>query len=335
MRFAVAAAVLALAVVSALVVYLVFSNDSGGGAATVIAPSTPTPVVATPTPLPSTWLAGVRPPTGGEAMLISCLDANHDGRLDSADGPQLAGLDIALVKGEGCVDPAHNGDFYAGPPSDPASFSCDAPHPPLLVVAVASAGSNLLDASGGESIGLLDIVNEVRRRSAEAGVGTQLVLATSAIFGAEPAQTSMEHWMAHYVAGRLATMPCLRAVMIGHSHGGVNVTSVTAALDDRYADRLFGVMIDRTTALYDRNATEFPSRVPLLNIYQLNEGWHGQKLNLPNVVNADESAERAPIAPSEGGGGIALVSHKTLDDAPAVQRRVEDAVMAWAIRPGR
>jgi len=331
MKFAVPVAALALAAASALVVYLVFSNSAGGSGdgAAIIAPHTTTPVAATATPVPSTWLAGLRAPHGGEAILISCLDANGDGRLNAGDRPQLAGLDIALVAGEACVDPAHHGDFYAGPPSDAASFSCDAPRAPLLIVAVAAAATNLLDTSAGESLGLLDIVNAVEQRAADAGIGTQLVLASSAIIGADPAQTSMERWLTAYLAGRLGTIPCLRAVLIGHSHGGVTVTSVAAALDARYAGRLFGVIIDRTTALYDRNATEFPSQVRILNVYQLNEGWHGQKLDLPNVVNDDESAARAPIAPSDGGGGLGLVSHKTLDDAPAVQRRVEDAVVAW------
>jgi len=121
----------------------------------------------------------------------------------------------------------------------------------------------------------------------------------------------------------------MRAVLFGHSHGAVNVTSITAALDDAYGDRLFGVLIDRTVALYDRNATEYPSRTELLNIFQLNEGWHGNHIDLPNVVNYDASLERAPIALSDGGGAPALISHKTLDDSPSIQRRIEDAIMAW------
>jgi hypothetical protein len=39
------------------------------------------------------------------------------------------------------------------------------------------------------------------------------------------------------------------------------------------------------------------------------------------------------VAPSDGGGGLALVSHKTLDDAPRVQQQIEDAVMAWLTSP--
>ncbi len=83
------------------VVYLVFANSAGGsGDGTVlIVPYTPTPVAADRDPGAATWLAGLGAANGGEAMLISCLDANSDGRLDGDDRPQLEGLDIALSRG--------------------------------------------------------------------------------------------------------------------------------------------------------------------------------------------------------------------------------------------
>jgi hypothetical protein len=90
------------------------------------------------------------------------------------------------------------------------------------------------------------------------------------------------------------------------------------------------VLIDRTNVLYDRPATEIPSLIPLLNVFQTNEGWHGNVYGSDNIANVDESTERAPIAPSDGGGdGLALVSHKTLDDSLPVQQRIVDAVMTW------
>ena len=95
---------------------------------------------------------------------------------------------------------------------------------------------------------------------------------------------------------------------------------------------MFGVMVDRSTVLYDRWATDWPHRTPLLNVYQLNEGWHGVALGFPNVVDVDDSAEVAPVAPSDGGGPPARVTHKTLDDSPGAQRVIVDAIMAWATR---
>jgi hypothetical protein len=70
----------------------------------------------------------------------------------------------------------------------------------------------------------------------------------------------------------------------------------------------------------------------LLNVFQLNQGWHGVALPQANVYNIDQSYERAPIALSDGGGDIAPVGHKTLDDAPGVQRIIVDAVMTWLTR---
>ena len=131
----------------------------------------------------------------------------------------------------------------------------------------------------------------------------------------------------------MSEMPCLRTVLVGHSHGGVTVTSIATALEDRFPGRMFGAVIDRTIALYDRDAEELPVATPLLNLFQLNEGWHGVAIDLPNITNVDESGERAPVAPSDGGGGLALVSHKTLDDAAAVQQRVVDGVIAWLTAP--
>ena len=332
MKVAVPAVIALLAAVSALVVYLAFVNSARSdarNAAVLIPTRTSTPAPPTATPFPSTWIDGLHAGGGGEAILISCQDANHDGRVNGADASDFAGLDIALVPGQACVAPERHRDVYAGPPSDATSFGCDAYKPPLLIVAIASAGSDLFDTSGGESMGLLALVNELQERATDARFAAQLVLSTSAVYGADAAQTSMERWIAHDLARRLDAAPCLRAVLIGHSHGGVTVTSVAAALDERYGARMYGVLIDRTTALYDRNAAEFPSRARVLNVYQLNEGWHGHPLDLANITNIDESAERAPIALSDGGGAPALVSHKTLDDAPAVQRRIVDVVMAW------
>jgi hypothetical protein len=336
MKFASDTAVVIVAAVSAAVLYLVFANGAGGSSTvTAIIPThTPAPAEPTPTPLPVTWTDGLETSRGGEPIEISCLDRNGDGRLNAADGGldgggDLAGLDIPLVAGQACKDAEHQRDFYAGPPSDPSNYNCDAPKPPVLIVSAASAGSNLLDPTSGESMGLLDIVRALQQRLSDEGTASDTILATSAVFGADLPQTRMEQWLEHEISQRLDAMPCLRAVIMGHSHGGVTVTSVTAALDDRYSARMFGVTIDRSTALYDRNATEMPAKTEIFNVFQLNEGWHGEKIDLPNFANLDASTARAPVAPSDGGGGLALVSHKTLDDAPMVQTAIEDAVMSW------
>jgi pimeloyl-ACP methyl ester carboxylesterase len=294
---------------------------------------TPTPTQTAPqrarANLPRTWPRGLRTSNTRRAILVACLDHNLDGHINADDSPQYAGLDIH-APGIACVGEGVTSDYYAGPPSDPATYTCTAPKRPLLIVAIGGAGTDLLNAPEGESLGLLDIVNDLQARATATGISTLPVLTSSAITGAEPGQTSMERWLAHDVAARLDATPCLRAVIIGHSHGAVTVSSVTAALDRRYSARLYGVLIDRSTVLYDRFATDYPAKTPLLNVFQLNEGWHGEPFHFPNAIDVDASAETAPIAPSDGGGPPARVTHKTLDDSPAAQHLIEDAIMQWA-----
>lgn len=197
---------------------------------------------------------------------------------------------------------------------------------------IGSAGTNLLDPSAGESTGLFAVINDIRDRADDAGISTLPILTTAAIFGADPPQINMEKFLAHEIGRRLGELPCLRAVLIGHSHGGATVTAVSAALDAAYGDRVYGVLLDRSTVLYDRVETEMPVRTKLLNVYQLNQGWHGVPLEAPNVYNIDQSYEYAPRALSDGGGDPEVVGHKTLDDAPGTQRIIADAVVDWLRR---
>jgi pimeloyl-ACP methyl ester carboxylesterase len=331
MRALVLAGLFLVAAAAAVILFSTFplSSPTADTVSAGLPTHTPSPAVPKPTPEPHTWIDGLETSKHGVATLISCLDLNGDGEIDDSDSSAFDGLAIPLVADKACIDPAQHRDFYVGDPSDAAGYSCDAKKPPLLIVAIGSAGTDLYDLTMGESLGVLHMVNLLQQKTTEQGIATTPILAGSAIAAADEPQTRMEEWLTHDIEQRLDAMPCLRAVMIGHSHGGVTVTSVAAALDAAYADRVFGVLIDRTIALYDRPATEMPTSIPLLNFYQLNEGWHGVPLNLPNVTDIDESTERAPVAPSDGGGGLAIVSHKTLDDATPVQQRVVDGVMAW------
>ena len=285
--------------------------------------------------LPVSWMAGLQPAGAGEAVQLSCLDADAsgdaDGMLSAADNPEYGELQITLDPEKACQDPERQRDYYAGLPSDGGLYVCGAQPAPALVVAIGSAGTNLLDPSSGESTGLLALINDIRARADDAGISTLPIISTAAIFGGDSPQNSMEKFLSQEIGRRLGELPCLRAVLIGHSHGGATVTAVTAALDERYADRVFGVLLDRSTVLYDRPETEMPARTKLLNVYQLNQGWHGVPLALPNVYNIDQSYEYAPRALSDGGGDPEPVGHKTLDDSPGVQRIIADAVVNWLI----
>jgi hypothetical protein len=118
-------------------------------------------------------------------------------------------------------------------------------------------------------------------------------------------------------------------VLIGHSHGGVTVTSIASALEDEFGDRMLGVLVDRSNILYDRAAGEIPDVTRIINVFQTNEGWHGEPLRQPNVTDIDASDATAPIAPHDGGGGAGIVTHRSLDDSPAVQARIMEEILAW------
>lgn len=318
-----------VAAAAAGVILFVFADETDAPHEALLgATPAPTVVVPTPTPLPATWPDAIEGLGDHRVQLLNCLDRDRDGTIGPAEGGP-PGVTLRLDPARTCVDPDRHADYLS---SGPAA-GCDGGPAPLLIVAVASAGSDLLDATEGESLGLIDIVNRLHARVGEAGIATQLIVTAPAIAGAaELPQTGMERWIAADLRERLSAAPCLRVVMIGHSHGGATVTSVLAALDAAYGARMLGVLIDRTVVLYDRPAAEMPVDAQLLNFFQTNEGWHGERIDAPNVVNFDESGEVAPVAPSDGGGGAAVVTHKTLDDSIGVQMRVTEAVMAWLTR---
>jgi alpha-beta hydrolase superfamily lysophospholipase len=273
------------------------------------------------------WMARLAPPVIGDAVPIPCFDANRDLHLDGEDSPALLGLDIVLVNEKGCLPPMARREWFAA-----NSPVCNAAAPrAALIVAVGGGGTDLLDTNEGVSAGLIAIVNGIRAYAASARVTAGVLLTTSAIKAADMPQTRLEEWLAHDLARRLDAAPCLRVALAGHSHGAVVITSVLARLEDRYSDRLYGVLLDRSLLYYDRAAAEFPSAAAILNVFQTNEGWHGEPLITANVTNLDMSSATAPREPRDGPEPIVGVAHSTLDDAPAVQSAVVSHVVAWLL----
>jgi hypothetical protein len=281
-----------------------------------------------PTPVPATWFAALDHPPDGAPVLLSCLDADGDGQLTGNDDARFDGMALALDPAKSCTDAHAHADFYA----DETPVDCDDGARVVLLVLVGGGGTDLLQASIGESIGMVHILDSVRTRLSDGGLAVRTILASPAVFGGVPPQGTMERYLTAEVGRRLDASPCLEAVILGHSHGGVTVTDVTAALEGRASGRMFGVLLDRSSVLYDGDADTMPQTTPILNVYQLNEGWHGVAIDQPNVTNVDESLEYAPLAPTDGGNGLARVSHKTLDDATGARHRIEDAIVAWAMR---
>ena len=300
------------------------------GAVAIVSLATATAAVPTPAPTPplGTWLEGLHNAPAGDPVLLSCLDADGDLRLTGDDDARFDGLDLPLDPAKSCTNARTHADFFA----DDAPVDCDANTRAMLLVVVGGGGTDLLQAKDGESVGLLTVLNEARPRIEDRGTPVRFILAAPAIFGGVPAQGTMERYLTAEIGRRLDASPCLDLAIIGHSHGGVTVTAVTAALEDRYAGRMLGVLVDRSAVLYDGDPDAIPATTPILNVFQLNEGWHGTAVDRPNYTNVDESPAYAPFAPSDGSSGMGRVSHKTLDDASDAQAHIMTAIVAFAAR---
>lgn len=281
------------------------------------------------------------PPPDGSTVLVSCLDTNQDGRIDVADAsPSVPDLDgdgftgdaagvlaqVDLPLGAGaCAQPDLGADVAFGLTDGPRDCALG---PAALIVGIGGSGTNPRDLNQGVSQGIKTMALEAKAEIERAGGVAQVIYAGSAIEGTLRPHPAAERWLAAVVGERLRQSPCLRAVLIGHSYGGVTATSVAAALEDRFPGRVLAVPFDRATQLYGRPDPPLPRLAPVLNIFQLNEGWHGRPLWGANIVNVNASSAVAPVDGFTG-GPLRTVRHTTLDDAPALQRRAVAAVVTF------
>jgi hypothetical protein len=330
-EIAIAAVVAAVAV--GVIVFVFADSGDAPQQSSLAAGATSVAPTAVATPAEPTWVDGLRVRYGvAEPVVLSCY-AGDDDRITSSDGvPVPPRVDIALIPDAACQNRGGRADWYDGAPSDPSSYACRADQAPLRIIAVGGGGTDLLDPTSGESTGFLPVVNGIQERASAAGISNRVTLSAAAVFDvATDAQAAMEQWLTASVRAELEALPCARVVILGHSHGGATVTQVTAALDEAHGERMLGVLVDRTIALYDRPVDEWPELTRILNFFQLNEGWHGILIDRANVTNFDESAETAPVPSLGGEGPVGTVDHTTLDDSPVVQQRIIDAVMAWVL----
>jgi hypothetical protein len=331
MRFVGTALSLVVAVLAAGVIAFTFADETAAPESTTLAftrvPPTASPTPAK-TPIPRTWLDGIGPmPFGRGPVLLTCLDRDRNGALDGSDDLLFFGIELELSPEDACVNPIAHADYYDA--VSPPGFGCASAQRPVYLVVIGGGGSDLLDASQGDSIGLISVTRALRAQADAANVNIALTLSSGAVIGAEMAQTSLEELLALHLTGRLTALPCALAVLIGHSHGGVTVTTLTSALENRFGERMLGVIVDRSNVLYDRPAENMPVTTPIINVFQMNEGWHGVPIEQANVTNVDASSEIAPIAPADGGGGPARVTHRSLDDSGAVQARIVAEIIGW------
>jgi hypothetical protein len=139
----------------------------------------------------------------------------------------------------------------------------------------------------------------------------------------------METWIAHAVGVYFERFPCLRTVLLGHSHGAVTVDVAAAALEAGGAgDRIIAVVdLDRVDKLYVGDTSARPVRASVFNVYQTSDAvFPGMHYDAPNVENWDATGEQGPERGKDG-GPLTPVRHTTIDDSEAVRERIVAEVL--------
>ena len=256
-------------------------------------------------------------------------DFNADDERDEQDAAFLQGVDIELdPNADPCGEDAPDEPEYAVAHGyfSPAEVSCDDGDEPVLLVGVGGGVVNLKDR--GSAAGIREIVSDLQDAYDDEDVDTLAVLAGPAMAGAVNIYAGMEAWMTNVTRVYLDRYPCLRVVLVGHSHGGTTVDVVASRLEDQYADRFVAVVdVDRVDELYTGDTQSRPDVVPVFNIFETNDGaLKGDPYDSPNAENWDASGEQAPEN-GDSGGDLKPVNHTTIDNSQSVRDRIVDEVM--------
>jgi hypothetical protein len=289
---------------------------------------------------------------------LACLDANGDMRVNGADAADASkvpdfnadrrhdGEDAAFLQGidirldpqrakDACDKKSDTGPEYAVAHGyfDPAKVSCDAADArAVLLVGVGGGVVNIKDKA--DAAGIRQIIDALQKKLDGEGVQTIAVLAGPAMVGAENVHAGMEDWMTHAVEVYVDRYSCLRAILVGHSHGAVTTDVVAARLEGRYADRIIAdVALDRTTVLYIGDTQTRPVHAHVINVYQTNDKtFGGAPYDAPNVDNWDASGELGPKN-GDKGGALQPVTHTTIDNSKSVRDGIVSRVLRAAALP--
>lgn len=282
---------------------------------------------------------------------LSCLDVNHDGRVNAGDAEDASKLpdfnadfrrdddDAAFVRGvDIALDPAAVAGVCSGERRDrkpeylvahdflrAAEVSCNEGQRAELVLGVGGGVEDLRDKA--EAAGIRKIVNGVLDRYDEDGVQTIGIVSGPAIEAAANAHTGMEDWLTNVVRVHLDRYPCLDVVIAGHSHGAVTAAVVGARIEQSHPGRVSAVVsLDRIESLYAGSLSERPASAPVINVYQRNNGeLGGSAVDAPNYENVDVSTTLGP-RDGDRGGPLEPVNHVTIDNSEDVRNLIVEAV---------
>ena len=256
-------------------------------------------------------------------------DFNGDGLHDDADAAFLRGIDISLdpaARQAACSQ--QNGDV--GPDwsvLEPGTrgLSCDGDDRAVLILGIGGGVTNLRQ---NDAAGVKKVIGDATSAFEEKGVRTVTVLSGQALISGAAANSAMELWVAHATQVMLDAYPCLRVVMIGHSHGAIVADVAAAKLEAGYADRFVEVVnLDRVEPLYAGDTQTWPSRIRIFNVHESNDpGLSGAARDAQNVENWDATGEKAPEN-GDKGGALKPVDHTTIDNSESVRKRIVDDVV--------
>lgn len=283
---------------------------------------------------------------------IACLDRNGDHVLNDADAADVSKVpdfngdrshdanDAAFLRGiniqldpqrqaQACQNGSNSEPEYlvAHGYLSPSNVSCDGGKRPVLLVGIGGGVVNLKKKQ--DAAGIRSIIDAIQKKYDDNGIDTIGVIAGPAIAGGENIYVAMEDWLTHAVQVYLDRYPCLRVVIVGHSHGGVVGDVVATHLEDRYASRIIEVVnVDRVDALYTGNTTLWPQQVRVYNIYETNDSTlKGASRDAPNIENYNANGDQAPEN-GDKGGNLKPVVHTTIDNSASIRARIVDDVMA-------
>ena len=283
---------------------------------------------------------------------LACLDKNGDHRLNQADAVDvsavpdfdgdrkhdlydavfLTGIDIPLdpaAQADVCKKGAKAGPEYevAHGYFEPAKVSCDGGARPVLLVGVGGGVTDLTDK--GDAAGVRSIIDGVQRAYDKRGIDTIAVIAGAAMQGAADGNVAMEQWMTNAVKVYFDRYPCIRAVLLGYSHGGVTVDVMAAKLEAAYASRFIDVVeLDRVEFGYVGDTQSKPAQAHVFSIFETRSGLLSGSAytNAPNAELWDATDQLAPERGDQG-GALKPVIHTTIDNSSSVKQRVIDEVM--------
>ena len=265
--------------------------------------------------------------TGDEITPAMVGDLNLDGVVDERDVQALGDLNIDLS--QACSNQQRQYELQPAASGPPACVDGNASFG-LIAAITGAAPEGLTNTEDGR--GIRELAQQLRDKF-KTHFDSAVLLAVPNLPTAMNQHAAMETWLEHVLSGILAKYPCARLVMVGHSHGASTALAVASWLERKgFGSQLAYVgLIDRVTLRYEGDRTSIPTTTVVEHLYQRNGNTDACRVG--NAATADG-------VPVLGGPNIheddrtwTGLCHSTIDDDPAVHKKIIDEADARIIAP--